>query len=156
MWAETDAAVGHGVEKLITRPTEPNEPFAYLTTCAVNELRKLAAYRARHDSLEALRERDRPWEPSSDSLSVEEQALLDATYLELLAVVSQWENNNVRLVTSSYLKAAQLAEPITSGQVADELSDAFGYDVSEEEVRTWKSRGFKRLRQYVNERSTDQ
>lgn len=155
LWNEVDAAVGHAVEKLITRPTEPSEPFAYLTTCAVNELKRLASYRARYDSLDALRDGDHPWEPVYEGWSVEEQALIEATYTELLEHVSRWENNNVRTVTSIYLRAAQLGDPITSSEVAEELSDSFACEVSDEEVRTWKSRGFKRLRQYVNDAKTD-
>ncbi len=107
--AEADAAVGHGVEKLIVRPLAPDDPRSYLAAAAYNEMKKIGRQRARCDSLEALAadQDDRPgWEPAHDGWTVEEQALLRATYDLLRAHVATWDTETVRVVTLLYLEAS--------------------------------------------------
>lgn len=146
---EAEAAVGHAVEVVIRAEKSPNKPFSYLTACAYNEIRRIGKFLASQDSLEALRE-DYGWEPAFMEWSAEERALVDETYKHLSAHVATWENNNVRIVTATYLEAIHGGDPPTAADVADELSAVTGSEVSADEVRTWKSRGFKRLRTYIN------
>lgn len=145
---DAGAAVGHAVEALIRKKKSPDRPFSYLASCAYNEIKKIGKFRASSASLDALRDAT-DWEPAYDEWSVEERALINETYKELVAQIATWENNNVRIVTESYLQAAYLGEPATSAEIADELSAVTGSEISADEVRTWKSRGFKRLKSYV-------
>ena len=153
LWHEADAAVGHGVAALIRTKKSPAKPFSYLVSCAYNEIKKIGKFRASEISLDGLRDGS-DWEPAFDEWSTEERALVNDTYKELSAHVATWQNNNVRIVTETYLEAIHLGEPPSAADVADELSAVTGNEVSEDEVRTWKSRGFKRLRTYVNDQRT--
>ena len=150
---EAEAAVGHAVEALIRKTPSPEKPFRYLASCAYNEIKKIGKFRASNVSLDSLRD-ESDWEPAYDEWSAEERALVDETYKELMAHVATWENNNVRIVTEAYLEAVNTGGPPKAGDVADELSVVTGNEVSEDEVRTWKSRGFRRLRTYVNDKRT--
>lgn len=151
--AEADAAIGHGVERLILRPYSPRDCGAYLAACAYNELKRLARLQARHESLDALAadpDGDRPgWEPADGAATVEEQALRRITYDLLRSHVSTWDTENVRVVTLLYLEAAYEGEPLSSDTAAELASELLGYEVDANFVRTWKSRGFRKLRDYV-------
>ncbi len=147
---EATAAIGHAVERLILRPVAPREPRRYLATSAYNEMRGLARRRGRYDSLDALSDSDgNVSELQDQAWTVEEQALLDATYRELRAVVESWETDHVRVVTLLYLEAAYEGEPLSSEDAADLVADVLGEDVDADFVRTWKSRGFRKLREWV-------
>lgn len=148
---EAEAAVGHAVEALVGAKKNPDKPFSYLVSCAFNEIKKIGKFRARSVSLDALKD-GTEWELAYDEWSAEERALVDETYKVLMLHVSTWGTNNVRIVTEAYLEAAHLGEPPRAADVADELSSLTGNEVSEEEVRSWKSRGFKKLRAYVEAR----
>lgn len=150
--AEATASVGHSVEKLIVRETVPDDPRRYLAACAYNEMKRLGRRRARHVSLEALATEGQgpsAWMPEDESFSVEEQALLKSTYDLLRTHVEGWETENVRVVTLLYLEAAFECEPLPSGVAAEIAGEILGYEVDDSFVRTWKSRGFKKLREFV-------
>lgn len=151
--SEATGAVGHGVEKLIVRDTVPDEPRRYLAACAYNEIKRIARQRVRDVSLEALGSEDHDargaWEPEDPAWTVEEQALLRTAFDLLRAQVETWETENVRVVTLLYLEAAFEGEPIPSQVASEIVGELLGYDVDDSFVRTWKSRGFKRLRNYV-------
>ena len=112
-------------------------------------MKRLARHWARQESLEALAadgDDERPgWEPADPSWTVEEQALLRATYDVLRSHVATWETENVRVVTLLYLEAAFEGEPLTSDDAAELAGELLGYEVDDSFVRTWKSRGFKKL-----------
>lgn len=149
---EADAAIGQGVAQLITRPHAPQHPRAYLAAIATNEMNRVARHWARRVSLDQLANGDdeQPgWEPSDPSWTVEEQALLGATYDALCAYVATWDTETVRVVTSLYLEAAFKGEPLPSEAAAELASGLLGYKVDDAFVRTWKSRGFRKLRAYI-------
>lgn len=151
--SEGTDAVGHAVEKMIVKPVAPTNPRGYLAASAYNEMKRLVRKRARTESLEALAAHDgdgRPgWTPADPGFTVEEQALLRATYDQLRADVETWETENVKVVTLLYLEAAFDGEPLTSSDAAELTGELLGYEVDDSFVRTWKSRGFKKLRDYV-------
>lgn len=150
--AEAASAVGHGVEKLIVRETAPDDPRRYLAACAYNEMKRFGRRRARHVSLEALASKEEDhaaWVPADERFGVEEQALLRSTYDQLRSHVEGWETENVRVVTLLYLEAAFECEPLPSAVAAEIAGELLGYEVDDSFVRAWKSRGFKRLREYV-------
>ena len=148
---DASGAAGHAVEKLVVRPTTPDKPRSYLAACAYNEMKRVRRMRARFDSLEALADEDgRPgWTPSDPGLTVEEQVLLRETYDQVRSHVETWETENVRIVTLLYLEAAFECEPLTSTDAAELIGELLGYEVEDSFVRAWKSRGFKKLREYV-------
>lgn len=157
--ADADGAVGHAVEKLVVRPVAPTNPGAYLTASARNEMTRLVRERARHHSLEALSggrddEFGTGWEPAAGGWTVEEQALLTATYERLRTHVQTWDTENLRVVTLLFLEAAFVGEPLPSKDAAEIAGDVLGYEVDDNFVRTWKSRGFKLLRTYVKDADT--
>jgi DNA-directed RNA polymerase specialized sigma24 family protein len=151
--SEGMGAVGHAVEKMIVRPVAPTNPRGYLAASAYNEMKRLIRKRARTESLDALEAHDedgRPgWAPADPRFTVEEQALLRSTYDQLRAHVETWETENVKVVTLLYLEAAFDGEPLTSSDAAELTGELLGYEVDDAFVRTWKSRGFKKLRDYV-------
>lgn len=154
--ADADAAVGHAVEKLVVRDPAPTNPGAYLAASARNEMTRMARERVRHESLEALAadgddESGPSWEPMDGGWTVEEQVLLTATYERLRAHVQTWDTENLRVVTLLYLEAAFVGEPLPSKDAADIAAGVLGYEVDDSFVRTWKSRGFKLLRRYVED-----
>lgn len=147
-------AIGHGIEKLIARPVgrEPKKPRSYVATCAYNEMKRERKLRARHESLDALRENENGgFEPIDEGWTVEQRALIDEVYRELRAIVQRWETGHVREVTLLYLKAAYEGEPLPSDEAADEIGDMFGEKVDVDFVRTWKSRGYRRLKKQVGQ-----
>lgn len=151
--SEATGAVGHAVEKMVLRPVAPTNPRGYLAASAYNEMKRLVRKRARMESLEALAADDEDghpgWTPVDPGFTVEEQALLRATYDQLRAEVETWETDNVKVVTLLYLEAAFDGEPLTSTDAAELAGELLGYEVDDSFVRTWKSRGFKKLRDYV-------
>ena len=154
---EATGSIGQALERLILRPVSPREPRKYLATSAYNEMKGLARRRARYDSLDGLRDSDGNWsEPADQPWTVEEQALLDATYRELRTVVGTWETDHVRVVTLLYLEAAHEGEPLSSEDAADLLADILGEEVDADFVRTWKSRGYRKLREWVTAARTSE
>jgi hypothetical protein len=150
--AEAESAIGHAVEKLIVRPNGPRDCSAYLAACAYNEMKRLARRCVRHESLEALAERDEDWldwELADSGPTVEEQALRRVVYDILRSHVAKWETENVQVVTLLYLEAAYEGEPLPSDAASELASELLGYEVDANFVRTWKSRGFKKLREFV-------
>jgi hypothetical protein len=150
--SEADAAVGHGVARLIVRSQAPDDPRGYLAASAYNEMKRIGRQKARCGSLEALAvdQDDRPgWEPAQGGWTVEEQTLLRATYDLLCAHVAIWDTENVRVVTLLFLEAAFLGEPLPSAAAAELASGLLGYEVDASFVRTWKSRGFRKLRDFI-------
>jgi len=150
---EADAAIGQAVAQLITRPHAPKNPRAYLAAIATNEMKRVARHWARRVSLDQLAadgDDERPgWEPFDSSWTVEEQALLRATYDTLRAHVATWDTRTVSVVTLLYLEAAFNGEPLPSTTAAELASGLLGYEVDDAFVRTWKSRGFKKLRAFI-------
>ncbi|MHB1844816.1 MAG: RNA polymerase sigma factor [Deltaproteobacteria bacterium] len=150
---DATGAVGHAVEKLVVRPVPPDKPRSYLAACAYNEMKRVRRTRARVDSLDALADENEDgrtgWTPSDPGLTVEEQVLLTETYDQLRSHVETWETDNVRIVTLLYLEAAFECEPLTSADAAELVGELLSYEVEDSFVRTWKSRGFKKLRDYV-------
>jgi DNA-directed RNA polymerase specialized sigma24 family protein len=150
-----DAAVGHAVEKLITQPKSPRKPHEYLATCAHNEMKRRARHVSRLVSLDGLRDGDdedrKQLERDVERGSVEEKALIEDVYGEVCRHVETWETGNVRLVTLLYLEAARLGEPLASDEAAERIAEITGQAPDSDFVRTWKSRGFKRLQKWVSE-----
>lgn len=124
---EADAAIGHGVEKLVVLVEAPQNTRSYLAACAYNEMKRIVRLRARHVSLEALAadDDDHPgWEPAEGGWTVEEQALLRSTYDFLRSHVATWETASVRVVTLLFLEAAFAGEPLSRSG-----SNSFGSDM---------------------------
>jgi hypothetical protein len=149
---EATAAIGQAVERLVTRPSAPDNPRGYLAASAYNEMKRLARRAARTTSLDALRrDSDLAFDPVDPAWTVEETALLDTVYREVRAFVESWETAHVRVVTLLYVEAAYEGEPLSSDDAAVLAAEILGEEVDAAFVRTWKSRGYRRLRQWVVE-----
>ena len=149
---EAHDAVGHAVEKLIQRESVKS-PRSYLATSAYNYMKKHAERSARFRlvSIETGGPDGEPLEFDEDGWTVEERALLDEAYRFLVKEVEKWETGNVRDTTLLFLEAAYDGEPLTSADAAELLGSIFGEDVDASFVRTWKNRGFKKLRKLIIE-----
>ena len=66
-------------------------------------------------------------------------------------MVEKWETENVRATTLLYLEAAYLIEPLSSQDAAEILAGILAQEVDEGFVRQWKTRGFRKLKQEIEE-----
>jgi DNA-directed RNA polymerase specialized sigma24 family protein len=150
-------AVGHGTHKLIRVKVgrEPPNPLQYVTTCAVNYLKDEAKRRARSLSLDALRDdEEHPFDLEEPDPTAEERQVSTTVYRELCTMVERWETENVRATTLLFLEAAYLGEPLPSREAAEALAGILNEEVDEDFVRQWKSRGFRKLREEIEEMET--
>lgn len=146
-------AIAHAVEKLIVQ-VQVRKPPQYLAACATNHMNGVARELARRRliSLDMLQDNpDTTFDLEDESWTVEESALVNAVYDEVTRHVETWEPGNVKVVTLLYLEAAYNGEPLTSEDAAQVVSEIIGEEVGSDFVRTWKSRGFRRLRKYAEE-----
>jgi DNA-directed RNA polymerase specialized sigma24 family protein len=151
---EARHAVGHGTSKLIeVKPeSEPSNPLRYVTTCAINYLKDEAKRRARAVSLDALLDdEEHPFDLEEPAPTAEERIVSEAVYRELRTMVEKWETENVRATTLLYLEAAYLIEPLSSQDAAEILVGILAQEVDEGFVRQWKTRGFRKLKQEIEE-----
>jgi hypothetical protein len=146
---EAGGAVAHAVEKLIIRGTAPDQPRNYLASSAYNDMKRTARRQARLASLDAEAESPSPRQFADKAWTVEEQALIDEAYKELKTHVEMWETDHVRVVTLLYLEAAYRGEPLASTDAAQLTGDILGEEIDAAFVRTWWSRGKRRLKDYV-------
>jgi hypothetical protein len=155
--SEVGDAIAHAVENYVTlNPELPRvrQPEAYLFKASENRLKRLA--KRREVSLDEIlddedlddavsrRKRRRVLEAMASD-SPEDRVEADLFYKALVSHVENWENDNIRTVTLTYLEAAKEGYALSSEDVAGVLEDILGYEVSPGSIRKWKERGFARL-----------
>ena len=151
---EARHAVGHGTSKLIeVKPgSEPSNPLRYVATSAINYMKDEAKRRARAVSLDALLDdEEHPFDLEEPAPTAEERFVSEVVYRELRTLVERWETENVRATTLLYLEAAYLIEPLSSRDAAEILAGILAQEVDEGFVRQWKTRGFRKLKQEIEE-----
>lgn len=153
--ADVEDAVAAGFEKLVRAEREMDNPRGYVTTVAVNALKRILRLAA----LEQLAVYDEdgsdggdgdrevfdrgtdPWtNPTLD------EALTNDAYVFMRSLVEVWESRNVRTTTLLVLDAARVQEPLSSAEMAERLEELLGQDVLAETARQWRKRGIDRLR----------
>jgi hypothetical protein len=151
--ADLEDAVSTGFEKLVRVGRDMDSPRGYVTTVAVNAVKRvlrLAAFErlaVGNDEEDDAEEFDRgadPWvDPTLD------EALSNDAYAYMRRLVEAWESRNVRATTLLVLEAARLQEPLSSAEMAERLEDVLGQDVLPETARQWRKRGIDRLRDHL-------
>jgi DNA-directed RNA polymerase specialized sigma24 family protein len=149
-----DDAVSTAIERLILRNPTPDKPANYFAAIAFNEMKAIAKKQARQISLSGLSQADdeegsHDWDQPDGDWSVEERALWSEVYKDLRCHVETWNTANVRVITLLYLEASYLGEPLTSAEAAELASQILGSEIDGNAARTWKSRGYRKLRDYA-------
>ncbi|MDP9384729.1 MAG: hypothetical protein M3P50_05790 [Actinomycetota bacterium] len=152
--ADVEDAVATGFEKLVRADRAMDNPRGYVTTVAVNALKRILRLAA----LEQLAVHDEdgdegdgdgevfdrgtdPWtNPTLD------EAVANDAYAFMRSLVEMWESRNVRTTTLLVLDAARLQEPLSSAEMAERLEELLGQDVLADTARQWRKRGIDRLR----------
>lgn len=147
--ADVEDAIATGFEKLLKADRPMENPRGYVTTVAVNALKRilrlaaveqLALEEPDGDDDELDRGADRWADPTLD------EALTNDAYVFMKRLVEAWESRNVRTTTLLVLEAARLQEPLSSAEMAERLDELLGQDVLPETARQWRKRGIDRLR----------
>ena len=135
---DVDAAVGDAIEIMVKKANtlQVDNARAYLTAVATNLLRRAATQQA------ALSFDDRD---DVAEESAEDEALRTEIFRYVKGLVGRWENVRMRATTLLVLDATFLGEPLTTAELAEQLEDIVGEEVSLVAVRKWKQRGLERL-----------
>jgi len=144
-------AVLEGVVRLLEagerRPIK--EPRAYLTTIAVNYMKRVIKHAAREVLAEADDGEGQDEEPQDPRRAyerpTEDAAVRDVLYKIVRAQAEKLQIRNHRLAVVLALESAHEEEPLTDAELADELTTILGEEVSEERAKKWRQRGFERL-----------
>lgn len=148
--ADVEDAIATGFEKLVRADRQMDNPRGYVTTVAVNALKRilrLAAFEqlaVEAEDEDDAEEFDRGADPWADPTL--DEALTNDAYAFMRGLVQAWESRNVRTTTLLVLEAAHLQEPLSSAEMAERLEDLLEQDVLPETARQWRKRGIDRLR----------
>ncbi|MGY1635422.1 RNA polymerase sigma factor [Geodermatophilus sp. SYSU D00742] len=143
--AEVEDAVATAVEKLLER-FEAHGPVrdvrSFLARVAWNELLKLTT-----------RRRDFPVERHADAVAPgpEDTVLRDMAVELIKAEIRTWENANIKQVMLVYLDMVVAGDVLETDEIAEIVSENLGEQINPLSVRKWKSRGLRRLREFVEE-----
>lgn len=140
--AQVEDAVAVSVERLLIRLQRGpvRDVRSYLAKSAFNELRKTASRRVEV----ALEERDDAEIPSA------EDVVLRGAAIDLIrAEISTWENDHIKHVMFVYVDMLVANDVLETDEVADIVSVNLGEHISPMSVRTWKARGLRKLRQFI-------
>ncbi|MEJ7784314.1 MAG: sigma factor [Solirubrobacteraceae bacterium] len=142
-------AVAEAFLKLVRKGRALENPRGYVTTVAVNEMLGTLARAARELLPDAdeddAEEIDRWADPTAD------EAINDATFDFMRAIVNGWESRNWRAATLIVLEAARLGEAISASELAGELEAQLGQEVLPQTARQWRKRGLDRLREQLHD-----
>jgi hypothetical protein len=146
--ADLEDAVSTGFEKLARADRDLDNARGYVTTVAVNAVKRILRLAAveqlaiENDEDDAEQfDRADPWaNPTLD------EALTSDAYAYMRGLVEAWESRNVSATTLLVLEAARLQEPLSSAEMAEHLEDVLGQDVLPDTARQWRKRGIDRLR----------
>jgi len=152
-YADCEDAVSMGFAQLVRADRRMDNPRGYVTTVAVNAMRRLL----RRAALQQLADADGNGGPEdvadvgADEWSdpVADEVVADDAYLFMQELVDAWESRNVKTATRLVLAAARLGEPLTADELAERLGDLLHQEVTAATARQWRKRGLDRLRREV-------
>lgn len=141
--ADVEDAVLTAVERLVKRLRRGpvNDVKGYLAKIAFNELNK-----------HALRHRELPLEARDEHLmpSAETEAMRIAAIDIIKAEIRTWQNAHIREVTLVCVEAMAAGEPLEHTEIAELVSVVLGEEISAGSVGTWKVRGLRKLREFID------
>lgn len=150
--AMCEDAVYEAVAKLLKagEDREITNPRGYLTTIAINEVRRGLSRAAREVLPDDEGEDDgSEWFGANTSLGerpTEVRAIGGAVFTYVKGMVEQWESQKLRATALLVLEGAYMGELLTGAELAERLSDILGEDVAEDTARQWRKRALDRLR----------
>jgi hypothetical protein len=135
---DADAAVGDAIEIMVKKADtlQVDDPRAYLTAIAFNLLRRAA----KQPTLLGLEERE-----ESGDYDIEDEALRTEVFRYVKGLVERWENKSLQATALVVIDSAFLGEPLTTEELAEQLEDILGEEISLPTVRKWKERSLDRL-----------
>jgi DNA-directed RNA polymerase specialized sigma24 family protein len=127
-----------------------DDPRAYITTIAINHMRRVLKQAARDvvvDFSAEDRDEEDEWTPprSAEDVPVESEAVSQLVFDYVKDLVGRWESHKLRATTLLVLEGAYIGEPLSSEEMAGRLADILGEDVLPSTVRKWRQRGLDRL-----------
>jgi DNA-directed RNA polymerase specialized sigma24 family protein len=137
-------AIAEGFAKLVRHDRALENPRGYVTAVATNAMRRILSRAAR----ERLPDSDMAEEGEPDTWAdpTGEEAIGTAMFEFVRGIVERWESRNYRTATLVILVAAELGEPLSAEELAEELEDRVGHEVLPSTARQWRKRGLDRLR----------
>lgn len=154
-------AVSEAVKKLLEagERREIRDPRAYLTTIAINEMKRALRRAAIEVLPEAPDEGDEEWFDehgvNPDDRPTEDAAVGRLVYEYVTGIVRAWETEKLRVTTLLVLEGAYIGEPLSGRELTERLSDIVGQDVEEDTARQLRKRGLDRLRQHLSSEGFD-
>jgi DNA-directed RNA polymerase specialized sigma24 family protein len=135
---DADAAVGDAIEIMVKKADtlQVEDPRTYLTAIAFNLLRRAA----KQETLLGLDERE-----DVGDFELEDEALRTEVFKYIKGLVGRWENKNLGATALLVIESAFLGEPLTTEELAEQLEDILGEEISLPTVRKWKQRSRNRL-----------
>jgi DNA-directed RNA polymerase specialized sigma24 family protein len=143
--AAIEDAIATAVEKVLKRLAggSVRDVRGYLAKVAHNEAKKAGRRAAREIP---LGER-----PDGLDEAAEDTVLREAALGIIKAEIAGWENAHVREVMLVYVDVIALDEPLETDEVAEIVGANLGEEINPLSVRTWKARGIKRLRTFIED-----
>jgi len=138
-------AVAYAVEKVLKRQAEGpiSDVKGYLATVAFNDLNKYVLRRKKYPEYDLDERGDQELD------SAEDEVMRSAAIDILKAEVRSWENAKIREVMLVYIDVMAFGEPMETDEVADLVSMTLGEEIAPGSVRTWKARGLRKLREFI-------
>jgi hypothetical protein len=135
---DADGAVGDAIEIMVKKADtlQVEDARSYLTAVAFNLLRRAA----NKQTMFSLDERDGVGDDG-----VEDEALRKEIFKYVKDLVERWENKSLRATALLVIEGTFLGEPLTTEELAEQLEDILGEEVSLPTVRKWKQRSLDRL-----------
>lgn len=142
--ARVEDAVADAVEQLVKRLDHGpvRSVRDYLAKVAFNNLNRLVARQVKEVE---LAEGEHNLAPSAES-----EVLRNAAIGIIQAEVRTWENAHIREIMLVYVDVMAYGEPLDTEEVAALVSVTLNEDISPLSVRTWKARGLRKLREFID------
>lgn len=127
-----------------------DNPRAYITTIAINEMRRVLKRAARDVVIDfgaEDRDDEDEWTPDRDrdERPTDSDVVGRLVFDYVKSVVNAWESLKLRATTLLVLEGAFIGEALSSEEMAERLGDILGEDVLPATARKWRQRGLDRL-----------
>jgi DNA-directed RNA polymerase specialized sigma24 family protein len=132
-----------------------NDVRSYFAKVAYRTLTRSAARAAKREApLEEYRPTGEAPSAEHEVMRREEEAWRRRAIEAMKREVRSW-TENIREVMLVIIEAAEVGEPIETDEIARIVGQNVGREVSVANVRSWKQRGFRRLREFLEEQMED-
>lgn len=139
---DVDGAVGDAIETMTKKAEslQVKDPPAYLYAIAANLLRREAKEHVLFP-VDALDDHAHV----AARVDVVDDALRTDVFKYVKSLIERWENKSLRVTALLVMEASFVGEPIPTEELAEQLEEILGEEVSLTTVRKWKERSLDRL-----------